>query len=273
MNDSYKLSLMTLLTWCSLQVTIAVAADQALETLPDSKNISLPSESFKGRRINAHELSVGDIQNIQGIGRSVLAAKHSQPVDLNAQLLKQNIETLHQKLVELERSDALPVATSESTSPLVIGSMQTTDGKPQTINQQSINAEARAAQVQTKEQKMRPREESEQQVKQQIDQIHQQLAGIKRGRQSGLSAKSLDLNATNTNGESRSNVYHLDADMLGDKAEQLATEVNQALARSGEDRAQILATLRERLTTKNLSELQGKAEPAPTISTITHHRP
>ena len=233
------------LVW--MQPSLLFAANQAL-TKPNTQN----SSAFVQPHINQHDsqaIAPKDLQSIQVIGRSVLAAKHEAQPDPDAIQLKLRLQMIHQNLMNLQ-AEEVHIESNETKAEVNLDSantVKTQDGQ-------------KAAKEST--QKSQKRQKLESDLALQTNQLRTQAGTIK--------AKHTDLKLVGNANEGRRT--QINSEQLADKSQALATEVDEALADTSDQRLAKLAKLRDRLQTKSLGDLQPKLEPAPTISTITRHR-
>ena len=202
--------------------------------------------------INPHAsqaIAPQELQSIQIIGRSVLAAKHGEQAEPNAEFLKQRLQAIHKSLEKLHNEN-MQLHASEIKIESAVDTSKATN-TPNT--KQSVLIDKLKAKNSQK---------IEDELTQESAQLHKQVEDIR--------GKTPNYERGDNPEEVHDHRPRL-AD-LTDKSQQLVAEVNQALVATGEERTRKLEQLRERLQTKSLGELLPKAEPVPTITTITHHR-
>ena len=230
-----------------MQSSLIFAANQA-PTKPNAQN----SSALARLHINPYDtqaIAPKDLQSIQVIGRSVLAAKHEAKPNQEAEQLKLRLQMIHQNLINLQ-AEEVHIESNETKAE---------------INLDSANSvKTQSGQQAAKEsiQKSQKRQKLESDLALQTNQLRTQAGTIK--------AKHTDLKLVGNANEGRRT--QINSEQLADKSQALATEVDEALADTSDQRLAKLAKLRDRLQTKSLGDLQPKLEPAPTISTITRHR-
>lgn len=238
----------------------------AASTTKGAKSTAAKLPSFKAplstinnpNPVNAQELPPDTIQTIQLIGRSVLAAKHSEVLDPNAAQVKARLQTLRQNLDEVIKAEQAP-----SSSALVLSSASTSNASSNNASSNKI-INKKTAQQSLAEHDVEQRKH-QQDVDQKTSALKQDLSEIKADNQQRRQNLS--------NQEENEHQPHVR--QLLDKSQSISDEIDTALADKSPERMAKLMQLRDRLTVKTLDEMQPAkttAEETPTISTITRHR-
>ena len=205
----------------------------------------------------AQTIPPGDLQNIQVIGRSVLAAKHEAQPDSDAIQLKLRLQAIHDNLVKLS-AEEMPIQVSETKAEInaVSNAAISTDAVKTNKNPESQPA------VKAKNEHVQKTQKLESDLAQQTSQLRLESDSIKTKHQGD--------NESSDAQEKRG--MAVNPTHLAEKTQALVAEVDEALADKSEQRSVKLANLRDRLATKSLGEMQQKSESEPTFSTLSHHR-
>ena len=232
-------------------------AQNAVTQTAGTKTKNSPIQANINLHAPAQTIPPGDLQNIQMIGRSVLAAKHEAQPDPDAIQLKLRLQAIHDNLVKLS-AEEMPIQVSETKAEInaVSNAAISTDATKADKNPESQPA------VKAKSEHAQKTQKLESDLVQKTHQLRLETDAIK----------------TKHHRDNESNDAHEKSGMavnpthLAEKTQALVAEVDDALADKSEQRSVRLAKLRDRLTTKSLGEMQAKTESEPTFSTLTHHR-
>lgn len=212
-----------------------------------TKNLSSQSQS---------QLPLDSIQAIQLIGRSVLAAKHSENIDPKTVQMKQRLVALQKSVDEMIEAD-IEIVPKELNSMNAVEITAETE-RTKSKNKSNIAKDIPKADAIEKQQKYTLRK--------------QQKTAALQQRLNDLKADQNTYKQTEMVADQHERQPHMQNLMA--KSEALSMEITAALADDDASRREKLNKLRDRLKVKNMGEMQAisSQEETPTISTITKHR-
>ena len=253
----------------SSQSLLVHAADQVPSTPVTNKTINKTATTQQSNPVSTNtkstqhlvnrsqnQLPPDSIQAIQLIGRSVLAAKHSENIDPKTNQMKQRLVALQKSIDELIEAEVEVVPSELSdinTVDITLGAENTNSKtKPNTATE-NIKKD-----VTDKQQKKSLRKQ-------------QKMATLQQ-RLNDLKVDQNTFKQTEIVSEQRERQPHMPH--LLAMTEAISAEIEAALASDDTSRRGKLNKLRERLKVKNMGEMQvnPNQEETPTISTITQHR-
>ena len=231
----------------AIKKTVTQQSIQANSDNKSTKNLASQSQN---------QLPPDSIQAIQLIGRSVLAAKHSENIDPKTVQMKQRLVALKKSVDEMIEAD-IEVVPGELNSMNAV-EVTTEAGSAGSKSKPNAAKDTKKADVAESQKKSTLRKQ------QKMALLQQQLNDLKADQNT---YKQTEMVADQH--ERQPHMQHLLA-----KSEALSVEITAALADDDAGRSEKLNKLRERLKVKNMGEMQAISiqEETPTISTITKHR-
>lgn len=265
--------------WC---VLVCLAACAVSATAQTGKSVTGSAATEKGAHFLG-KLPASEMQSIQGLGRTVLAAQQSATPDPTQ-------ETLRNDLIAMSAALDQALAAIVKTPPQLHGAGRTLKAVPsttaQTLRPDATNSEYRVSigpDGQITQQAAPPlpvanpileaptlRSPVPQETVADVDHL-----GTVRGMLATAKQHAAEMTAGPQPTDEVQKVHNA---RLLSKSKELHQELEAMMSATGTGDAAKLAQLRERLRSKNLREMfaeregQSALKPTPTISTITHHR-